>query len=75
MRRASAPQTLWHFSQALDQARALNGIARARFDELIAHVEGQDAMAITLKRPIVRRNHVLVLGDETPMQAAPGKPT
>lgn len=62
VRRNSAPQTLWHFEQAVALARALDGEARARFDALMRRVGGETAMSLRLARPIVRRNHVLTLG-------------
>lgn len=73
MRRASAPQTLWHFSQALDQARTLDDTARTQYDELMVRVGGHEAMNIALARPIVRRNYVLVLGEAAHLQPAPGE--
>lgn len=62
MRRNSAPQTLWHFEQAAALARALQGEAATRFAALMDRVGGTAAMALQLPRPILRRDHVLVLG-------------
>ncbi|SER15196.1 Glutathione S-transferase [Solimonas aquatica] len=65
IRRNSAPQTLWHFEQAASLARALQGPARERFAALMARVGGTAAMQLQLPRAIVRRDHVLVLGETT----------
>lgn len=73
MRRASAPQTLWHFSLALDQAHTLDGDARTRFSELMARVGGQEAMDIALACPIVRRSYVLAFGDRAQAHPASGE--
>lgn len=61
VRRASAPQTLWHFDKAAAHARGLEGDARERFAALMARVGGGPAMALRLARPIVRRDYVLAL--------------
>jgi glutathione S-transferase len=62
IKRASAPQTLWHFEKAASLARALQGPARERFDALMSRVGGREAMSMRLARPIVRQDYVLVLG-------------
>jgi hypothetical protein len=62
VRRASAPQTLWHFERAAALARALEGEARARFDALLERTGGAQVMAIRLARPLRRDDYVLVLG-------------
>jgi glutathione S-transferase len=62
LRRASAPQTLWHFERAAALARALEGDARARFDALLERTGGAQVMAIRLARPLRRDDYVLVLG-------------
>jgi hypothetical protein len=62
MRRASAPQTLWHFEMAAAEARRLTGPVRERFAGLMRRVGGGQAMSIELPRPIVRRDYVLTLG-------------
>jgi glutathione S-transferase len=62
IRRASAPQTLWHFDKAQAQARALTGAAGDRFAALMHRVGGEAAMALRLDRPIRREDYVLVLG-------------
>jgi len=61
MRRASAPQTLWHFELATAQARALTGVAAEHFGELVRRNGGEAMMAIKLARPIVRHDYVLAL--------------
>lgn len=60
--RSSAPQTLWHFNKAVAQAREITGEARDRFNALMKRVGGEEAMALQLARPIVRKDYVLVLG-------------
>jgi len=62
LRRACAPQSVWHFELAASEARALHGAARERFAALIARVGGESALAITLARPLQRTDYVLVLG-------------
>jgi hypothetical protein len=62
VRRASAPQTLWHFERAAALARALEGDARAQFDALLERTGGAQVMAIRLARPLQRDDYVLVLG-------------
>ena len=62
IRRASQPQTLWHFEKAAALARGLAGADRLRFDDLMRAVGGERAMAIRLSRPIVRSDYVLALG-------------
>jgi glutathione S-transferase len=59
--RASAPHALWHFDRAAVQARALAGTAAERFAELVRRNGGEQTMAITLRRPMERRDYVLVL--------------
>lgn len=63
VRRNSAPQTLWHFEQAAALGRSLDGDARQRLDALLDRVGGQTAMRLQLSRPILRRDHQLVVGD------------
>jgi len=63
IRRASAPQTLWHFELAATQARALTGQARERFAALMRRTGGETAMGLKLARPIVRADYVLSLGN------------
>lgn len=62
IKRSSAPQMLWHFEQAAEQARALTGDAATRFAALLRRVGGESALAIRLQRPIVRQDYVLALG-------------
>jgi len=62
VRGAGNPQALWHVDKALRRARALTGAARAQFDALIRRTGGASVMAITLDRPLVRENFVLVVG-------------
>jgi len=62
MQRASMPQGLWHFEQAVREARALSGSARERFDSLSVRLGGQAMMQVNLVRPMVRKDYVLVLG-------------
>jgi glutathione S-transferase len=61
VRRASAPQSLWHFERAAALARALEGDAHARFAALIARTGGEQVMAARLARPMKREDYVLVL--------------
>ena len=62
IRRASQPQTVWHFDKAATLARALTGADRDRFHALMRRVGGERAMALRLARPIVRNDYVLALG-------------
>ncbi len=62
IRRASHPQTLWHFEKAAALARGLSGEGRERFDALMQRVGGERAMALRLARPILRQDYVLALG-------------
>jgi glutathione S-transferase len=62
VKRASAPQTLWHFEKAAAQARALSGASCDRLDALLKRVGGEEAMSLRLARPIERRGYVLALG-------------
>jgi hypothetical protein len=62
MRRASAPQGLWHFELAAGEARGLIGPARRRLDGLLQRLGGQEMMQMRLVRPLVRQDYVLVLG-------------
>jgi len=59
--RHSAPHALWHFDRAAAQARALTDGAAERFVELVRRNGGGKMMAITLVRPMERRDYVLVL--------------
>jgi glutathione S-transferase len=61
LRRASAPQTLWHFERAAALARALEGDARGRFEALLARTGGEQVMATRLARQMKREDYVLVL--------------
>ena len=61
VRRASAPQALWHFERAAALARALEGEARARFATLVERTGGEQVMATRLARPMKREDYVLVL--------------
>lgn len=61
VRRASAPQTLWHFERVAALARALEGEARQRFDALLERTGGAEVMATRLARPMKREDYVLVL--------------
>ena len=61
MRAAGTAQTLWYFNKALTQARALSGTARVQFDALIQRTGGERVMALTLARPLKRKNYVLVV--------------
>jgi glutathione S-transferase len=60
-RRASAPHGLWHFEKAAALARALTGEAAERFANLVRRNGGDHVMAITLARPMARRDYLLVL--------------
>ena len=62
IRRACAPQTLWHFDLAATEARALTGAERERCAALMQRVGGEAALAITLSRPMHREDYVLTLG-------------
>ena len=62
IRRASQPQTLWHFDKAAALARVLTGTDRERFDALMRGVGGERAMSLRLARPIVRSDYVLAVG-------------
>jgi hypothetical protein len=62
VRCASAVQTVWHFDKAVSVGRAIGGPARVRFDALVERCGGEEAMRLTLARPIVRQDYVLVLG-------------
>ncbi|WP_207004510.1 glutathione S-transferase family protein [Trinickia mobilis] len=62
IRRSSAPQMLWHFDKAAALARDLDGEARTRFTALLRRVGGEEAMAISLARPIVRNDYLLAVG-------------
>ena len=61
VRRASAPQTLWHFERVAVLARALEGEARERFAALLARTGGEQVFATRLQRPMKREDYVLVL--------------
>jgi len=61
VRRHSAPHALWHFDRAAAQARALANGAAERLGELVRRNGGEAMMAITLVRPMARRDYVLVL--------------
>lgn len=61
IRRASAPHALWHFDKAASHARALTGEAAVRLAALVQRNGGEQMMAITLARPMQRRDYVLVL--------------
>lgn len=61
MQRYSAPHALWHFDRAAAKARALTGAAAAQFDQIVKRHGGESTMAISLARPMVRRDCVLVL--------------
>ena len=62
VRRASAPQTLWHFDIAAAEGRSLSGAAFSRFTALMQQTGGTEAMALQLARPIVRRDYALEVG-------------
>lgn len=61
MQRASQPHGLWRFAKVADAARTLQGDARQRFDDLVAHLGGSQVMQIELTRPMARKDYVLVL--------------
>lgn len=61
VRRASAPQSLWHFERAASLARGLVGDARERFEVLLGRTGGGEAFATRLARPMKREDYVLVL--------------
>jgi glutathione S-transferase len=63
LQRASMPYSLWRFVQASGAAAALDGAARLRFDDLVERLGGGAAMALRLARPLLRQDHVLVLGE------------
>lgn len=62
IRRSSAPQMLWHFDKAAALARELDGEARTRFAALLRRIGGEEALAISLGRPIVRNDYLLAVG-------------
>jgi hypothetical protein len=62
IQRQGAAQALWHFEKAASVARGFTGETRRRFDELLRQTGGEHVMALSLARPIERRDNVLVLG-------------
>ena len=62
VRRASSPQTLWHFERVTSLARALEGEPRGRLEALVERAGGRQVMDIRLARPLRREDYVLVLG-------------
>jgi len=61
MRRQCAPQALWHFDKAASLARGLAGSSRELWRALMQRTGGAQVMSISLARPIVHRDNVLVL--------------
>lgn len=61
VRRASEMHALWHFDKAATHARALEGPARKRYDELTRRCGGETVMAIRLARPMKRADYALVV--------------
>ena len=61
MKRGSAPHMLWMFARAQDLAASSAGEAGERLNTLIEHVGGQEAMAISLTKRIMRDKNMLVL--------------
>jgi glutathione S-transferase len=61
MKRGSAPHMLWMFARAQDLAPSSAGEASERLSALIEHVGGQEAMAISLTKRIMRDKNMLVL--------------
>jgi len=61
MKRGSAPHMLWMFARAQDLAASSAGEAGERLNALIEHVGGQEAMAISLTKRIMRDKNMLVL--------------
>ena len=61
MKRGSAPHMLWMFARAQDLAASSAGETGERLNALIEHVGGQEAMAISLTKRIMRDKNMLVL--------------
>jgi len=61
MKRGSAPHMLWMFARAQDLAASSAGEAGERLNALIEHVGGQEAMAISLTKRIMRDKNMLLL--------------
>ena len=61
MKRGSAPHMLWMFARAQDLAASSAGEAGEILNALIEHVGGQEAMAISLTKRIMRDKNMLVL--------------
>lgn len=61
MKRACAPQALWHFDRAAACAREMPGDALERWQALLQRTGGEQVMALELARPMRRDNNVLVL--------------
>ena len=58
--RGSAPHGLWHFERGARLARALEGEAKRRFDELLQRLGGSEVMQISTSRPLEREDDALV---------------
>ena len=61
MKRGSAPHMLWMFARAQDLAASSAGETGERLNALIEHVGGQEAMAISLTKRIMRDKNMLLL--------------
>lgn len=60
--RESQPQALWHLARAQAAAAALEPHQASELHALLEQTGGLGAMGISLARPIVRQDNVLVLG-------------
>ena len=58
--RGSAPHGLWHFERGARLARALEGEAKRRFDELLQRLGGSEVLQIISSRPLEREDDALV---------------
>ena len=61
MKRGSAPHMLWMFARAQDLAASSAGETGERLNALVEHVGGQEAMAISLTKRIMRDKNMLLL--------------
>lgn len=60
VQRGSMPQGLWHFERGALLARALEGDARARFEDLVARLGGRRVMQVRLQSEVKREDNTLV---------------
>lgn len=61
MKRGSAPHAVWMFATAQAQAKMMPEAEAQRFEALLARTGGKDMFALTIEKPMVRANNVLVL--------------